>query len=140
MLRNRIEKATVLDLFSGVGTVGIEALSRGSAKAIFVENNPKILRVLKKNLTSLAPSSRWKVIRADARTAHRSNALKEKSFTVIFCDPPYPALDFSIVENYLELLENNGVMVMQHPKNNVPANAAHTRVVGDNALSFWRKE
>ncbi len=140
MLQEEVKGATMLDLFAGVGTVGIEALSRGASKAVFVESNPKILRILKRNLLSISPSTRWEILRADAKRAHRLNSLKSQRFNIIFCDPPYPLLDFSIVENYLELLETGGVMVVQHPKENSPQGASLTRVVGDNALSFWRKE
>ena len=140
MLQEEIKGAKVLDLFAGVGTVGIEALSRGASEAVFVESNPKILRILKKNLLSLAPSSRWEVIRADAKKVHLLKGLKNRRFNIIFCDPPYPLLDFTLTDNYLELLENGGTLVVQHPKKDQPPGANHTRLVGDNALSFWRKE
>ena len=140
MLQDKVEKARVLDLFSGVGTVGIEALSRGADKAVFVENNPRILRILRRNLESLCHSSRWDVIRVDAKKACDLKTLSSARFDLIFCDPPYPMLDLSIVSNYLGMLEDHGVMVVQHPKKIAPADARHTRVVGSNALSFWRKE
>ncbi len=140
MLQSEIRGAKVLDLFAGVGTVGIEALSRGAAKAVFVESNPKIVRILKSNLIALSPSSRWEVLRGDARKACNTKGLKEERFNLIFCDPPYHLLDFSIVSNYKDLLEDGGVMVVQHPKKREPQDAYHTRVIGDNALSFWRKE
>ncbi len=140
MLQKRIEGAKVLDLFAGVGTVGIEALSRGAETAVFVEASPKILRILRKNLISLCPSTRWRVVRADAKRAFAHKVLRNERFDLIFCDPPYQAMDFSIVPPYLEMLAAEGTMVVQHPSKSVPENAAETRMVGDNALSFWRKE
>jgi 16S rRNA (guanine966-N2)-methyltransferase len=140
MLQDEIKGSKVLDLFAGVGTVGIEALSRGANSVVFIENNPKIVRILKSNLLLLSPSSRWRVFRGDANKAYSLKDLKEERFNIIFCDPPYSALDFSLAEKYETLLEKGGVLVIQHPKKATPKNANHTRIVGDNALSFWRKE
>jgi len=140
MLQEEIGGARVLDLFAGVGTVGIEALSRGAEKAVFVENNPRIVRILKNNLLSLSPSTRWEILKADANRACSIKRLKEQGFRIVFCDPPYSSIDFSLVERCMELVEHGGVMVIQHPKRRPPKGASHTRVVGENALSFWRKE
>jgi 16S rRNA (guanine966-N2)-methyltransferase len=82
--------ASVLDLFAGSGALGIEALSRGAADAVFVERDALALRALRANLASLdlaAPQAR--VRRADALAALRSARRRKETYDLIFIDPPY---------------------------------------------------
>jgi 16S rRNA (guanine966-N2)-methyltransferase len=82
--------ANVLDLFAGSGGLGIEALSRGAASAVFVERDALALRALRANLASLglaAPKAR--VRRSDALVALRSAWRREETYDLIFIDPPY---------------------------------------------------
>lgn len=80
-----LEGATVLDLFAGSGALGIEALSRGASKAIFVESNPRAARLISENLEHLGLAHKAKVVNADAFTFMRSMPAVDISF----CDPPY---------------------------------------------------
>lgn len=75
-----------LDLFGGSGACGLEALSRGMAKAVFVEKNPKAVTIIKKNIDLLKENSRTEVIKGDSSKVFAS--LKD-CFDVIFLDPPY---------------------------------------------------
>ncbi len=77
---------SVLDLFSGSGALGIEALSRGSSKAVFVEKNKSALEVTRKNIELARVSDRAKVISDDALSFLDKTADK---FDMIFLDPPY---------------------------------------------------
>jgi 16S rRNA (guanine966-N2)-methyltransferase len=82
--------ASVLDLFAGSGALGIEALSRGAADAVFVERDALAMRALRANLASLdltAPQAR--VRRADALAALRSARRRKETYDLIFIDPPY---------------------------------------------------
>ena len=77
-----------LDLFSGSGGIGIEALSRGAKEAVFVENNPKAMRCIKDNLRFTRLESRAATMTADVMNAlYRLEG--EKIFDIIFMDPPY---------------------------------------------------
>ncbi|HUB75989.1 MAG TPA: RsmD family RNA methyltransferase, partial [Solirubrobacteraceae bacterium] len=76
--------ARVLDLFAGSGALGIEALSRGAASAVFAEIDPGALRAIGENIAALALSERASVARADAR-----RALPRGAYDLVFIDPPY---------------------------------------------------
>lgn len=82
--------ASVLDLFAGSGGLGIEALSRGAAEAVFVERDALALRTLRANLDSLglAPP-RARVRRSEALAALRSARRLQETYDLIFIDPPY---------------------------------------------------
>jgi 16S rRNA (guanine(966)-N(2))-methyltransferase RsmD len=80
---------TVADLFCGVGSLGIEALSRGARFATFVENDPKIITVLKKNIEKADFVKESLVLRADAFKIGAPP--KEQKYDLIFVDPPYLA-------------------------------------------------
>ena len=80
-----LEGIRVADVFAGTGAFGIEALSRGAAEAVFVENDRTMARLLEENLKNLKFAERGKIVRADARQLPRA----EKPYDVIFLDPPY---------------------------------------------------
>ncbi len=85
-----VEGATVLDLFAGTGALGIEALSRGASRAVFVERDPGAVRVLRANLKALGiESSETEVRRADARGALQSARRGKETYDLLFIDPPY---------------------------------------------------
>ena len=86
-----LENKKVLDLFSGSGVLGIEALSRGAASLISVENNNKIFSLLYKNLNKICKSNDFNAIHMDAFDYLKR--CKEK-FDVIIFDPPYNKYDY----------------------------------------------
>ena len=79
-----VDGARVLDLYAGSGALGIEALSRGAASAVFVERDPGALAAIQRNLSPLDVEAR--VERADVV---RWLAHAEGPFDLVFCDPPY---------------------------------------------------
>lgn len=86
----RVGGAEVVDLFAGTGAMGIEALSRGAARATFVETDPDAVAAIERNLatTGLGPGL---VVRRDVDAFLRSGAVRSRSepFDLAFCDPPY---------------------------------------------------
>lgn len=78
--------AVVLDLFAGSGQLGIEALSRGAEKAVFIDNSRKSLDVIKNNIELCKFSSLSEVFSSDAISFVRNTSLK---FDIVFLDPPY---------------------------------------------------
>lgn len=80
-----ITDAVVLDLFAGSGALGIEALSRGAASAVFVENDRLALAVLRENLDSLGLAGRAKVVPADASVF----LARAEPYDLLLLDPPY---------------------------------------------------
>jgi 16S rRNA (guanine966-N2)-methyltransferase len=80
----------VLDLFAGSGGLGIEALSRGAAQAVFVERDALALRTLRANLQALGLAApRAQVRRGDALAALRSARRRQETYDLVLIDPPY---------------------------------------------------
>ena len=88
MLQPEIPDCSFLDLFSGSGAIGIEALSRGAASAVFVEKNPKACSCIRENLTFTKLAENGKLLAMDALQALRSLEGRQV-FDCIFMDPPY---------------------------------------------------
>jgi 16S rRNA (guanine966-N2)-methyltransferase len=85
-----LDGASVLDLFAGTGALGIEALSRGAERAVFVERDARVTQVLKDNLAALGlgcPPA--EVRRTDALVALRSARGRKETYDLLFIDPPY---------------------------------------------------
>lgn len=84
-----IPEADFLDLFSGSGGIGIEALSRGASSAVFVDQSQESIAVINDNLTRARLEDRAEVIRGNALSVISSLANRGKSFDIIYMDPPY---------------------------------------------------
>ena len=116
-----IQNSTILDLFSGVGSFGLECLSRGSQHVTFFENYDGVLPILKKNLTSLELNNKYEIIEKDLFNKD-SFTLLSKKFDIIFIDPPYKNKNLSIVLKSIfnnKILNNNGVLIIhRHIKEN----------------------
>ena len=83
-----LENSIILDLFSGIGSFGIECLSRNVKKVIFVENYNGVLPILKKNLENLNLNEKFSILEYDIYQDHVFSKLESK-FDIIFLDPPY---------------------------------------------------
>jgi 16S rRNA (guanine(966)-N(2))-methyltransferase RsmD len=88
VLAPRIQGAVFLDLYAGSGAVGIEALSRGAARAVFVERVPAALRVLNSNLAGLGITSRFRIDSSAVSLALR-RMRAEEPFDLVYLDPPF---------------------------------------------------
>ncbi len=88
MISAELYDSNFLDLFSGSGGIGIEALSRGAANAVFVEKNPKAMKCIQENLESTKLKDRAKTMQMDVFAA-LSRLNGEWKFEYIFMDPPY---------------------------------------------------
>jgi 16S rRNA (guanine966-N2)-methyltransferase len=97
--------ARVLDLFAGSGALGIEALSRGAASAIFVEDDRQSAEAIEKNLAKTNLTGRVRHLDVFDFLRQRSNAEK---FQIIFADPPYEKTHYG--ESYAETLLNNEIL------------------------------
>jgi 16S rRNA (guanine(966)-N(2))-methyltransferase RsmD len=85
-----VQAASVLDLFAGSGALGLEALSRGAARVVFVERDAGAVRALRDNLTELAiEPAAAEVRRTDALRALRSARTRKETYDLVFIDPPY---------------------------------------------------
>ena len=84
-----IKDSKVLDLFSGIGSFGLECISRGSKFVFFLENYPPVLEILKINISNLKYESKSKVIDIDAFKINNKTFQKDQKFEIIFFDPPF---------------------------------------------------
>jgi 16S rRNA (guanine966-N2)-methyltransferase len=101
MLGELHEERSVLDLFAGTGALGIEALSRGAARAVFVERDAGVVRVLNENLTALGLASSDAEVRcADALAALRGARGRKETYDLVFIDPPYTRTDAAITDRW----------------------------------------
>jgi len=114
-----LKKSNILDLFSGVGSFGIECLSRGSKEVVFVEKYNAVLPILKKNLNSLKLIENYKIIEKDIYDVAFFTSL-EKKFDIIFMDPPYKDKNLSLLLDNIKnekILNKNGILVIHRHKN-----------------------
>ena len=84
---DNLEGARVLDLFAGTGALGLEALSRGAASALFVDNGAEARALIRENVEALALGGLTRIFRADATRLGKAPA--GPAFTLAFLDPPY---------------------------------------------------
>ena len=114
-----LDKSKILDLFSGVGSFGLECLSRGAENVVFCENYPEATKVLKKNIIDLDCEKKTQIITENIFNIKNINYFKNKKFEIIFLDPPYKEkklinLLSDIIS--LQLLKTNGVIVIHRHK------------------------
>jgi 16S rRNA (guanine966-N2)-methyltransferase len=138
ILTPKIEGAVFVDAYAGTGAVGIEALSRGALRAVFLEKNRQAVEVIRENLASLGLQDRARVAQGSAHLLLAANP-----GDIVFVDPPYEqAQEYALA---LGVLAENppALAIVQHSKRLALADAygplRRTRVLrqGDNALSFY---
>lgn len=90
-LMDRLLGAHVLDLFAGTGALGIEALSRGASRAVFVERDRRALRTIAENLARTRLADRAELVRSEAAAFVTSDDDRGAAFDLVLADPPYDA-------------------------------------------------
>ena len=114
-----IKKSNILDLFSGVGSFGLECISRGSLSVTFFENYTKVIKILKLNIESMNIQKKIKIIERNLFEDKSLNLLNQK-FEIIFIDPPFKEekLNFLLKKiQKLKLLSKNGIIIIHRHKN-----------------------
>ncbi|MHB9097105.1 MAG: 16S rRNA (guanine(966)-N(2))-methyltransferase RsmD [Syntrophales bacterium] len=144
-----LDGASFLDMFAGCGNCGLEALSRGAGRAVFLEKEPRLADAIRENLRLLGFEGRAEVIAADAEQGVRRLAKRAERFDVLFADPPYDEGFLPEIMKWLEgadILTDSGLIVLQHSVREalegscVQAMAvADQRRYGDTMLSFLKK-
>lgn len=135
ILGSALMEARVLDLFSGSGALGLEALSRGASEADFVELAPASLAALRENILALGLEERCHVHRADA---HRFvAALEPSSYDVAFADPPYTTGQAARLAAAFRERPFARILSIEHPTDQLLP-GGDTRRYGDTALTILR--
>ena len=110
-----IPDAEVLDLFGGTGQLGIEALSRGAKRAVFVDAGDAACKLIKENLRRTKLEGQGSVVRSDY--LQYLSRCREK-FSIVFLDPPYAEefLENSLKKlSEIDILKSNGIIVCERP-------------------------
>jgi len=118
LLDIKLENSNILDLFSGVGSFGLECLSRGAASVTFLENYEEVLTVLRKNIDALKQENYSRIIQKDIFAKNTLEALNNK-FEIIFMDPPYKEkklVDLLKTIIKLKLLKDDGIIIIHRHK------------------------
>jgi len=121
-LGERVISASVLDLYAGTGSLGIEAASRGATSITFVEDAQPALKSLRQNLKTFQQgreiSCELTVVCADVRAELKKLAEAQRRFTLIFADPPYVETAQQLLdrEEVPHLLDKDGVFVLESAK------------------------
>ncbi len=108
---------SVLDLFAGTGAMGIEAISRGAARGVFVERDAGAVSVIEKNLTACGIEGSAKVLKREALSALRSLLKDGEGFDLVIIDPPYGSeLAEEVLKGMVRLLNPGGFVVLEASK------------------------
>jgi 16S rRNA (guanine966-N2)-methyltransferase len=147
ILKTRISGAAMLDVFSGTGAIGIEALSRGAGRVVFIDRDSSAHKLIQRNLEICGIEDNFSIISEDAFTALRSLARRQFKADIIFFDPPY---DWDPYPDLLKLAFKPGMVssdpcvVIEHSRRAVLPESGEGyrryRVVrhGDNCLSLYQ--
>lgn len=141
MLGPGIADASVLDIFSGVGNIGLEALSRAAKRVVFIDSNHASISAIKKNLKHTKLDNGYvEIIEADYQIALKRI---KGTFDFIFADPPYALRVMDRVEEIIverQLLAEKGLLVVEHdrPLPMKVLQLVRTKKYGQTKLSFFR--
>ena len=112
IINNDLYDIDFLDLFSGSGAIGIEALSRGANSATFVENNRNAIKCIETNLEKTNLKEQGNIVFGDVMRSLESLQLKKQKFHIIFMDPPYnKQLENKVLESCI--LDNDTLIIVE---------------------------
>ena len=142
IINDKITGADALDVFAGTGSLGLEALSRGAASATFVERDRLASKILFENIATLGVEQQTTSVQIGAATWIGKN--QDKRYDIIFVDPPYDDMQFSVVKKLVSLVKPGGMMVLSYPqRTEVPDMEGLIKVddrnYGGASLGFYRK-
>lgn len=151
-IESELVGGSVLDLFAGVGSVGLEAVSRGARRATFVDRGQQSQEILRQNIDSLGFTARCQVIAGDALALPNVADLERETYALIFVDPPFKQFDsseetdqvFRRIADILQAgaLSARGTLLLRHPSTwtGRPAcEPARVRVYGESTVLYYER-
>jgi 16S rRNA (guanine(966)-N(2))-methyltransferase RsmD len=144
-LAAEIPGARFADLFAGTGAVGLEALSRGAARALFLEKNPRCVEAIRANAANLGAGERAVIVAGAVQTQWPCAAAEYGPFDLVFADPPYAYGDWDrlfkmLVQERVGLAER-AIVVVEHARR-CPLPAAFPawkeKAFGETELGFYQ--
>ena len=149
LVRLDFDGLSVLDIFAGSGSLGIEALSRGAAHVTFVDSSRDAASAIRANLAQLELSDRARIVAADVRRALGELGRSHESFDLIFVDAPFKddmSAEVLALLGEHQLVASGGWVVVEQSKRAPvapPAPEAHERAfvatIGDHRIAFYRR-
>ena len=123
--------STILDLFSGVGSFGLECLSRGVKEVFFIESYIGVLPILEKNLSNLKTVNNYKIIK---KNIYNNDIFKnlENKFDIIFLDPPYKDKNLENLLNEIKdqkILNKNGIIILHRHKKELESFPSNFKII-----------
>jgi 16S rRNA (guanine966-N2)-methyltransferase len=145
-----LSEVAVLDLFAGTGALGIEALSRGASRAVFIENDAFASAALQANVAALKAGDQATVVRGDALAGASARVVALGPFALLLLDPPY-RIEQALVWEAVERLDRDGcldadpLIVYEHERSagaSAPKGftALRTYVYGDTAMTLFGRD
>lgn len=143
-----IEESTVLDMFAGTGSLGIEALSRGAASAVFFDRSPQCCKIIKENLEHTKLTEKASVFNMDFTAGINKMYHDGRKFDIIIMDPPY---NKNFIQEALNLIAKNdiivddGIIIAEHsvldklPESCGRLKAIDTRKYGDTMITIYKE-
>ena len=114
-----VKDCSILDLFSGSGSFGLECISRGARKVIFIENYFQTLKILNKNILNLKVQNNVRVIEKDCFEFLKEILDHEEKFKIIFIDPPYKEEKVNLLIDLIKvkkILNKDGIIIIHRHK------------------------
>lgn len=149
IIQKRVFNSTILDLFAGTGSLGLEALSRGAKCSYFAEQNKDTFKILLDNICLLNLNDKCKAFNTDAYIVLKNLKKNNISFDIIFLDPPYfkgeVIKSIEHISQY-NLLNKNGIIITEYDsKEIIPESIDNfkkyrTEKYGRTSISFWNNE
>lgn len=146
VLSSRLAGARVLDLYAGVGALGLEALSRGATSVVFVERRRQAAAAIRDNVEAFGLTERASLVGKDVWSALSRLAADLERFDIIFADPPYRSSEPEKLLRFLgeeALLASDGIVVIEHYHKN-ELDAGYGRIersrelkAGESRLTFY---
>jgi 16S rRNA (guanine966-N2)-methyltransferase len=135
LLTPYLPNARVLDLFAGTGALGLEALSRGAARADFVEVRPASLHALRAHIAALRLRDRTRVFKRDALPF--AAALERDAYDIAFADPPYGS---RMLDRLIETWRRQPfarLLVAEHARDHSLPSGGRTKIYDDSAVTTY---
>ena len=145
-----LEGRSFIDLYAGSGNMGLEALSRGASRVVFVEKNRTCVETIRRNLILMHAESFSEVVEASVEQGIRRLLHRKEDFDIIFADPPYEggyvAKTLKLLGQGYSLLRDSGLLVLQHSVREEPGGdqapfvLERRRRYGETVVSFFKGE
>jgi len=148
IIQKEIGGSSFVDLYAGTGTVGLEALSRGAGRAVFVEPDETRVKTIRNNVHEFGFQDKVLVVKGRAHDFLRKASTGKERFDIIFVDPPYQSEEIEKVLPLIggeDLLREGGIIIVEHFfKKKMPETAGDIQKdrsyrYGDTVLTLYRK-